>query len=155
MYPCFDAPTDFDYPLERLLKLRGIISAEETRIPNHKDPRGNPVQYVIKHGLTTLTTIGCLNGIESHVRRYCVLGHWDSVEAAVYCYDKNSGPFSRVGDSGSIIVDAFGKFVALLTGGTGPTDCSDITFATPMYWLWEIVKAQFPGADLYFEDNVN
>ena len=57
------------------------------------------------------------------------------------------------GDSGSIMVDAHGKFVALLTGGTGPTDSSDVTFGTPMHWLWDIIKAQFSGASLYFEDD--
>lgn len=155
MYPRIDAPSDFDYPVESLLKLRGILSAEEIRTPNNKDHKGDPMRYVIKRGLTTLTTIGCLTGFESHVRRYFALGSRDSVEAAVYPYDNDSGPFSRGGDSGSIIVDALGKFVALLTGGTGPTDSSDITFGSPMYWLWEIIKTEFPGANLYFEDDDN
>jgi len=131
VYPCIDAPSDFEYPVERLLKLRGILSAEEMRTPNNRDHRGDPMRYVIKRGITTLTTIGCLNGFESHVRRYFTIGSRDSVEAAVYPYDTDSGPFSR-GDSGSIIVDALGKFVALLTGGTGSTDSFDITFGTPL-----------------------
>lgn len=155
MYPRIDAPSDFDYPVERLLELRGILSAEEICTPNNKDYKGDPMRYVIKRGLTTLTTIGCLNGFESHVRRYFTLGSRDSIEAAVYRYDNDSGPFSRGGDSGSIIIDPLGKFVALLTGGTGPTDSSDITFGSPMYWLWVIIKAQFPGANLYFEDDNN
>jgi hypothetical protein len=25
----------------------------------------------------------------------------------------------------------------------------------PMYWFWEIIKAEFAGADLYFEDDDN
>ncbi|OAX32974.1 hypothetical protein K503DRAFT_804768, partial [Rhizopogon vinicolor AM-OR11-026] len=93
----------------------------------------------------------------SHVRRYSALGSRDSVEVAVLSYNGHSGPFSKPGDSGSIIVDALGKFVALLTSGTGSTDSdsSDITFGSPMYWLWEIIKAQFPGANLYFEDEDN
>ncbi|KAG8771551.1 hypothetical protein FRC19_003842 [Serendipita sp. 401] len=153
MYPRIDAPSDFDYPDERLLKLQGILSANEMRTPNNNDHKGDPMRYVIKRGLTTHTTIGCLTGFESHVRRYFALGSRNSVEAAVYPYDNDSGPFSRGGDSGSIIVDALGKFVALLTGGTGPTDISDITFGTPMYWLWEIIKAKFPSANLYFEDD--
>ena len=111
------------------------------------------MRYVVKRGLATLTTIGCLNGFESHVRRYYPLGSRDSVEAAVYRYDNDAGPFSRRGDSGSVIVDDLGKFVALLTGGTGPTDASDITFGSPMYWLWEVIKAQFPDANLCFEDD--
>ncbi|KAI6145492.1 hypothetical protein BKA82DRAFT_995627 [Pisolithus tinctorius] len=144
MYPPVDSPSDFDYPVDRLLKLRGILSAEEICTPNNKDHKGDPMRYVIKRGLTTLTTIGCLNGFESYVRRYFALGSRDSVETAVYPYDTISGPFSRGGDSGSIIVDALGKFVALLTCGTGPTDSSEITFGTPMHWLWDIIKTQFP-----------
>ena len=67
----------------------------------------------------------------------------------------NFRPLCWGGDSGSIIVDALGQFVALLTGGTGPTNFPDIAFGSPMYWLWEIVKAEFPGANLYFEDDDN
>ncbi|OAX31557.1 hypothetical protein K503DRAFT_74641 [Rhizopogon vinicolor AM-OR11-026] len=155
MYPRIDAPSDFDYLAKRLLELRGILSAEEIRAPNNKDHKGDPMRYVIKRGLTTLTTIGCLTGFESHIRRYFALGSRDSVEAAVYPYDNDSGPFSRGGDSGSIIVGALGKFVALLTVGTGLADSSDITFGSPIYWLWEIIRAQFPGASLYFEDDDN
>ena len=155
MYPRIDAPSDFEYPDERLLELRGILSAAEIRTPNNKDHKGDPIRYVIKRGLASLTTIGCLTGFESHVRRYFALGSRDSVEAAVYSYDNDSGPFSRGGDSGSIIVDALGKFVALLTCGTGSTSFSDITFGSPMYWLWEIIKAEFPGANLYFENDDN
>jgi hypothetical protein len=155
MSPRIDAPSNFEYPADRLLKPQGILSAEEIHTPNNKDHNGDPMRYVIKRGLTTLTTIGCLTGFESHVRRYFALGTRDSVEAAVYPYDNDSGPFSRSGDSGSIIVDALGKFVALLTGGMDPTDSSDITFGSPMYWLWEIIKAEFPGANLYFKDDDN
>ncbi|KAH9004279.1 hypothetical protein EDB86DRAFT_2887796 [Lactarius hatsudake] len=153
MYPRIDAPSDFHYPAERLLKLRGILSAKEIRMPNDQDVNGDPMRYVIKRGIATHTTIGCLTGFESHVRRYFALGTRDSVEATVCPYGNDlPGPFSRGGDSGSIIVDALGKFVALLTAGTGPTDSSDITFGTPMHWLWEIIKAEFPGANLYFEN---
>jgi hypothetical protein len=109
------------------------------------------VRYVIKRGLATLTTVGTLNGFESHTRRYFGLGSLDSVEVAVYPYDSDFIPFSKGGDSGSIVVDANGKFVALLTTGTGSIHSSDITFASPMHWLWDIIKAEFPDANLYLE----
>jgi hypothetical protein len=99
--------------------------------------------------------IGCLNGFESHVRRYFALGSRDSVEAVVYAYDNEFRPLCRGGDSGSVIVDTLGKFVALLPGGTGPTNSPDITFGSPMYWLWEIIKVEFPRANLYFDDDDN
>jgi hypothetical protein len=151
MYPRIQAASDFRYPANRLLKLRGILSAEEIRNPNNKDHTGKHVRYVIKRGLITLTTVGCLTGFESHVRHYSTLGSRDTVEAAVHRHSL-TGPFSKKGDSGSIIVDALGKFVALLTSGAGSTDFSDITFGSPMHWLWDIIKAEFPGANLYFED---
>lgn len=122
------------------------------RTANNHDQNADPTQYVIKRGLTTLTTIGHLNGFESHVRHYSTLGYRDSVEAAVYPCDSNSGPFSSGGDSGSIIVDARGNFVALLTSGTGAMHYPDITYGSPMCWLWEIITDQFPGAKLHFED---
>lgn len=71
----------------------------------------------IKRGLTTLTTIGCLTGFESHVCRYFTLRSRDSVEAAVLVlYDNDSGPFARAWDSRSIIGDALGKFIASSPG---------------------------------------
>lgn len=102
MHPRTDAPSDFCYPPERLLELRDILSPEEMRTANNHDQNADPVRYVIKRGLTTLTTIGHLNGFESHVRHYSILGHRDSVEAAIYSPDSNSGPFSSGGDSGPI-----------------------------------------------------
>ena len=134
LYPRTGVSSDSDYPVERLLELRGIPSAEEIRTPNNKDRNGDPMRYIIKFGLTMLTTISCLTGFVSHVHRYFALGSCDSVEAAVYPYTNDSSPFSRGGNSGSIIVDALGKFVALLTSGVGPIHSSDITFGLPMYW---------------------
>jgi len=155
MYACDDAQSDFVYPHDRLLKLQDILSAKEIRKPNNKDIRENDMLYVIKHGSTTLTTIGCLTGFESVVRRYSILGPLDSTEAAIHPYNNQSGPFSRGGDSGAIIVDALGKFVGLLLGGTGLTDSSDITYASPMHWVWEIIKVKFSGANLYWDDDAN
>jgi hypothetical protein len=63
--------------------------------------------------------------------------------------NNSSRPFSRGGDSGSLIVDALGRLVALLTGGT---DSFDITYATLLEWLWGLIKDEFPSADLYFDD---
>jgi hypothetical protein len=150
MYPRVDAPSDFKYLEERQLKLRGIVSEGDICHPVTKDNNGDLCRYVIKRGLTTLTTIGRATGFESFVRRYFANeSKRDSVEAVVLPYDNDLGPFSRGGDSGSIIVDALGQFFALLTGGTGKTDSSDITFGTPMHWLWPVIKAKFEGANLY------
>lgn len=151
MYPRDDAQSAFDYPAHRLFELKKIMTAAQVKAPNNLDLHGDPVRYVIKRGHTTFTTIGRLSGFESHRRHYGLLGTFDSIETVVFPYDNHSGPFSKGGDSGALIVGPEGEFVALLTGGTGPTDSSDITYGTLMDWLWGVIKAEFPGANLYFE----
>jgi hypothetical protein len=153
MYPRIDLPRSFKYPEGRLLKFNGILSAEEIHKANDKEHNIGSATFVFKRGLATHTTIGCLSGLKSRVRRYFTSGTEDSLEVAVYPHSKELSPFSKAGDSGSIIVDASGKFVALLTAGAGLTDVSDITYGLPICWLWELIKPRFPGADLYFENN--
>ena len=61
--------------------------------------------------------------------------------------------FSRSGDSGSAIVSADNDIIALLTGGSGATDSPDVTYGTPMEWLWnKAIKNEFPSAVLFFDD---
>ncbi|GBE86227.1 hypothetical protein SCP_0901060 [Sparassis crispa] len=117
------------------MSLIGILTAAQIRQPNNQDLKGDPVRFVIKCGHTTFTTIGHLAGFESHQRRYSLVGTFNSIEAAIYPYDNDSSPFSRGGDSGVLIASPKGEFAALLSGGTGLTDSSDITYGTPMYWL--------------------
>ncbi|KAI9432395.1 hypothetical protein H4582DRAFT_1111952 [Lactarius indigo] len=153
MYDWFDAAHEFEYPYEGLFKLQGILSDEEIRKPDKKTLEGDPNRRVIKRGSKTLTTVGGLSGYLSHVRRYFPTGEINSTEVAVHPYSNESGPFSWGGDSGSIIVDVVGRYVALLTGGTGKIGSSDITFGTPMFWLWTLILAKFPGANLYWDDD--
>jgi hypothetical protein len=151
MYSRTDLPRSFKYPVGRLLKLNGILSAEEIRKANDKERNDKPL--VIKRGPITHTTIGRLSGLKSRTRRYFTPGTADSLEVAVYPYSNEISPFSKPGDSGSIIVDAGGKFVTLLTAGAGLIDTSDVTYGSPICWLWELIKPRFPGANLYFENN--
>lgn len=148
---------DFDYPLDRhLFKLKGILTATQISHPIGKDFDGIPVWFVIKNGSTTGTTIGRLNQFESKTRIYGPLSSFESIEAPVIPYGKNKyfGAFSEGGDSGALIASPNGNFVSLLTGGTGPSESVDITYATPIHWLWEeVILVKFPGASLYFDDN--
>lgn len=147
MYPRADAPSGFKYPAKRLLRLRGILTKDRMYDPDTKDHGGEDCLYVIKRGLSTLTTIGRAAGFFSHVREYFAnQTHWDSTEWAILPFDKDSAVFSKRGDSGSMIASGTGEFGGLLTGTSEP---SGITYATPMFWLWPVIKDKFPDADLY------
>jgi hypothetical protein len=151
LYPRDDVPSELDYPEDRIYLLKIILAAADIREPNSLDLKGDPTRFVIKRGLTTRTTVGRLNGFESYQRRYGLFGSFSSNEAAVFPYDNDSGPFSRGGDSGAAIVGANKDFVAQLTGGAGATNSPDITYGTPMQWLWNnVIKAEFPNAVLFF-----
>ena len=149
-----DVPSAFDYPQDRIYQLKAILAAAKIKEPNAKDVHGDPTQFVFKRGSTTRTTVGRLNGFESRARRYGLFGNLDSVAAAVYTYDSDSGPFSR--GEGAAIVGADNDIVALLSGGVGSTGSSDITYGTPMEWLWNhVIKIEFPDAVLFFDVPTN
>jgi len=134
---------NFKYPLHRLLKIDGIISEQEICCPTMLDQDGKGSLIVMKRGFTTGLTLGWANDFSSFIRNY-----FDdtppktSREWAIYSYDGKSGPFSAPGDSGSSIVDSRGRLGGLLTGGTGLTDSTDITYATPASFILEHLKAQ-------------
>jgi hypothetical protein len=155
MYDHIDGPSEFDYPMEGLLPIQGMLPAAEFNHPNSVNLEGGVrIRRVIKRGSTTNTTVGILSSFMSHVRKYFVTGNLDSVELATLPHKKeNFTVFSRRDDSGALIVDSRGRFVALLTGGTSKgVELPVITYATPMEWVWELVKDKFPGANLYFDD---
>ncbi|KAH8108684.1 hypothetical protein DFH11DRAFT_1862160 [Phellopilus nigrolimitatus] len=147
MYPRDDGKTSFKYPGNRLLQLRDMITEERMRDPDMLDHNNEACLLVIKNGNATDVTIGRATGIFSFVRDD-ETGQ-ESMEWAIYNYDNKSGVFSAPGDCGSIIVDGLGRIGGLLTGGTGKTETSDVTYATPMWWLWPRIKQHFPNAHLY------
>ena len=154
-----DPLSSFEYPIDRLLPLQGVIEEDELRLPQMCDPDGEPYLHVIKSGCATDMTIGRATGVKSYVREYFPDGtHQTSMEWAIFPYNQESRrnyctPFSASGDSGATIVDSKGRIGGLLTGGTGKTeedpDSTDITYATPFYWLLQRIKTHFPNAHLY------
>ncbi|KIO23305.1 hypothetical protein M407DRAFT_214897 [Tulasnella calospora MUT 4182] len=153
MYERIDVPSEFKYPENGLLTLGGILTADQVNNPNTLNLQGDRIRRVLKRGFTTNTTVGTLTRFMSFVRKYFVTGSMESLEVPILSHENDSGTFSRGGDSGSLIVSAVGEFVALLTGGTNKgTGGSDITFATLFEWVWGLVKEEFPGANLYFEN---
>jgi hypothetical protein len=115
------------------------------------DANGEECLLVVKNGSSTGVTIGRTTGIMSFVREYFEDGtHETSMELAIYPYGHKDGAFSAPGDSGSIIADGRGRIVGLLTGGAGRKDSTDVTYASPFFWVFdERIKASFPNAYLY------
>ena len=150
MYRRYDGRPTFKYPDDRLLPLRDIISEELMRHPDMLNRDDEPCLLVIKSGNATGVTIGRATGVFSYVREYFPDNtHKTSMEWAICNYDNTSRVFSAPGDSGSIIVDGLGRIGGLLTGRSGITETSDITYATPWFWLFERIKANgFPDAHL-------
>ncbi|KAI5999758.1 hypothetical protein F5J12DRAFT_784536 [Pisolithus orientalis] len=117
----------FKHPAERLLVLRDSLVEDCMRHPKTKDHDGENSLYVPKRSLTPLTTIGRATGCFSYRLRRVFQGR-------------------RLRGDDRL---RHGEFGGLLTGGSGRTDSSDITYATPMFWLWLIIKAEFSNANLY------
>ncbi|KAK0214038.1 hypothetical protein IW262DRAFT_292361 [Armillaria fumosa] len=145
--------SNFKYPNDRLLKLRGTITDEEMGHPAMLDENDEPCLVVMKSGRTTGVTIGRASGAVSFVRE-CVDGAGDyriSKGWAILPYDVESGSFSSPGDSGSVVVDGCGRVGGLLTGGAGAKDTSDVdvSYATPIGFLLESIRANgYPNARL-------
>ncbi|KAG9016342.1 hypothetical protein FRB90_003216 [Tulasnella sp. 427] len=153
IYQRDDVPSDFKYPDNGLLALRGIVTAHQVKNPTNLNLQGDRVRRVLKRGFTTNTTVGTLTKFMSFVRQYFQTGNRESLEVAILSHEQDSGTFSKGGDSGSIIVSTLGEFLALLTGGTNKgTDSSDITYGTLFEWAWGLIKDEFPGANLYFDN---
>ncbi|KAH8992943.1 hypothetical protein EDB92DRAFT_1985916 [Lactarius akahatsu] len=151
MHPRLDAAPSFKYPEDRLLRLRGVISENVMHKPDMLDRDGEPCLLVIKNGKTTGVTIGRGTGIFSYVRKYFGNNtHQTSMEWSILPYDNKSGVFSARGDSGSVIADGVGRIGGILTGGAGTTASSDITYATPFFWLLPRIKQNgLPHAHLF------
>jgi len=145
MYPHVADRADYEYPEDGLLKIVGAAPESEIRQPTQRNAKGDPAMPVIKNGMTTGTTAGWMNGLESLVRHNDLCNiDFTSLETTIIPYG-GRGAFSDSGDSGSIIVDRKGRIVAILTGGGGLTNKTDITFATAWYALEPLIKKTLPG----------
>lgn len=151
MYPGANAAPNFEYPDDRLLPLRDLISEDLMHNPDMLDHNGESCLLVIKNGHATGVTLGRATGIFSYIRKYFSNNtHQTLMEWAILPYDNKSGAFSAPGDSGSIIADGHGRIGGLLTGGAGKMESSDITYATPFFWLFPRIKQNgFPNAHVY------
>lgn len=153
MYERIDVPSEFKYPPHGLLPMRGMLTANEVNNRNSLDSQGDRIRRVIKRGFTTNTTVGTLSRFISFVRKYNISGTLESLELAILPHENITGTFSKGGDSGSMGVSAKGAYVGKVSGGTNKgTDGTDITYATLFEYDWELILAEFPGANLYWDD---
>lgn len=149
MYPNSLDRADFKLPPNGILQIHGSVPEDEIRNPKQLNAYGDKAMPVIKNGLTTGTTVGWVNGLKSLVRYYDDYNlEFTALETTILPYG-GRGAFSNKGDSGAIILDREGRIVALLTGGGGSTDETDVTFGTAWYELEPYIKKTLPGCHVY------
>lgn len=150
MYPHAETHPKFEYLCGGLMQLQGFVKDGELRQPTMLDVNGESCLIVIKNGTSTGVTFGRATGIESFVRNYNEYGiHSTSMEIAIHPYSHKDGAFSAPGDSGSVVGDANSRIVGMLTGGSGLTDATDVSYVSPYYFLDECIKKAFPDSYLY------
>ena len=133
----------YEFPTNRQLRINGCVTRELLANPDCFDSSGEPCLIVMKDGNTTDLTVGRCAGLEAYL---CDELGVESRELAIYNYNKQSGPFSAKGDSGSLIFDGMGKMVGILHSGM-PTS-SHVTYATPAWWAIEQLKSQVSACRL-------
>lgn len=140
MYPSDDDQRTFPYPDDGLLQVRGCVPPDELK---HSEELG-PL-HVLKNGRAAHTTLGVVNGLQSRTRRTAGGTNTTSMEMCIISSIPD-GPFSAPGDSGASIVDRTGRLVCMVTSGAGATASTDLTYATPFWWLFERIKGRYPQA---------
>ena len=146
MYSQSDGGTTFEYPENRQFRINGVVMRELLANPDLYDSEGQPCLIVLKDGCATDLTVGRYAGLESFL---CNKHGVESVELAIYNYNKEAGPFSAKGDSGSLIFDGLGRMVGLLHSGKSKRGSARayVTYATHAWWLIGRIKARYPHAD--------
>lgn len=129
--PNIQNPHKFVYPVGRQWKIENIcIPLGEMRHPN------SLALSVLKRGRTTGVTCGVANEVESYVCTYISASNsLKSKEWAILGSDKSFYPFSYKRDSGALVVDAEGRMDGMVTGGSGFSEKTDVTYVTPLVAL--------------------
>jgi hypothetical protein len=138
----------FSFPKNRILNLQGTIPIEEKRTPRRMWDQDEWCIAVLKWGRTTDLTLGKGTKFVSYTRDADFLNmHGMSMEYAVIPLDTKSGPLSGGGDSGSVVVDGFGRIAGILTASSGSTDSTDVTYVTPIDFIMEVIHSHPPLAE--------
>ncbi|KAF8259413.1 hypothetical protein EI94DRAFT_1751656 [Lactarius quietus] len=130
-YPQSGGRTAFKFSANRQLRINGCVTRELLAVPDCFDSSGEPCLIVMKDGSTTDLTVGRYAGLEAYL---CDDLGVESTELAIYNFDKQSGPFSAKGDSGSLIFDGEGRMVGILHSRMPKGGENHVTYATPAWW---------------------
>lgn len=134
----------FKFPVNGQLRINGWVERESLANPDSFDSNGEPCIVVMKDGNSSDLTVGRCAGLDAYI---CNKQGVESQELAIYNYDKQFGPFSSKGDSGSLIFDGKGRMVGILHSGISKGGSSLVTYATPAWWAIEQLKVRYPHAD--------
>ncbi|KAI6147674.1 hypothetical protein BKA82DRAFT_1003578 [Pisolithus tinctorius] len=134
-YPQSGGRTVFKFPINGLLRINGWVPRELLAHPDCFDNNGEPCLIVMKDGNTTDLTVGRFAGLEAYL---CDELGVESIELAIYNYDRNSGPFFPKGDSGSLIFGGEGHMVGIPPSWMGKDRSNHVTYATPAWNLWNL-----------------
>jgi len=149
MFPNYEDQADYKVPGDDLLQVTGVVPLDEIHRPQQLNEHGYKFLPVVKNGMTTATTIGCVNSFESLVCDYSPyeMSH-ESIELVIVPYGSRDA-FSAKGDSGAAVLARDGRIVGIITCGGGLTNATDATYCTPFCKLEPRIKEVFSGSYLY------
>ncbi|KAG9033294.1 hypothetical protein FRB95_000389 [Tulasnella sp. JGI-2019a] len=133
------SPTSFKFPANRLVTLKDQVPESALFKPPILGAAGESCLIVFKNGAKTGTTIGKANSVSSFTRTYFAGQYVESREWPVIATNKDSRAFSAKGDSGSCVADVFNRVGGILTGGSGATESSDVTYVTPISFIMQVL----------------
>ncbi|KAK2010256.1 hypothetical protein LZ32DRAFT_607705 [Colletotrichum eremochloae] len=144
-FPDSEPTIDIQGLQDQSIQLRGFVAVSE--LQNRKIER-----IVGMRGRTSGLTFGLVNQVKSVTRRLKDGRTFLSKECCIVS-DRANDVFTRPGDSGACVFDLAGRVVGMVTGGItreqvlqggddyGLDRAMDVTYATPMEWLLEDMKA--------------
>lgn len=133
-----------NFPSNRQLKIRNVVTRELLANPDCYDDAGNAMYVVAKDGNATDLSVGRYTGLEAYL---CDEFGKESIEVAIFNYSKTSGNFSAKGDSGSLIFTGDGRKLAVLHSGMPRGLSNHVTFGTPACWVVDQLLLRYKHAD--------
>ncbi|KAF9219645.1 hypothetical protein BS17DRAFT_798040 [Gyrodon lividus] len=143
-WPNNSDPSRIKFPSNGLLRIQGVVKRKLLATPDCFDKNRDPLYIIGKDGNTTNFMVGCYSGLEVYL---CDEFGKESIEVAVYNYNKMSGNFSTKGNLGSLIFTGNGHMLTILHSGMPKGSSSHVTYGTPAWWAVEQLQGHYPHAD--------